>query len=85
MDFVGNLNKTSTPEDLKKALDKVTALKEKYTAELEATRKDKDALVVETSADELLLSGLEQEISVYLFALEGFDKMINRINELLNA
>jgi len=82
---VGNLNKTSTPEDLKKALDKVTALKEKYTAELEATRKDKDALVVETSADELLLSGLEQEISVYLFALEGFDKMINRINELLNA
>lgn len=82
---MGNLNKTSTPEDLKKALDKVTALKEKYTAELEATRKDKDALVVETSADELLLSGLEQEISVYLFALEGFDKMINRINELLNA
>ena len=82
---MGNLNNTSTPEDLKKALDKVTALKEKYTAELEATRKDKDALVVETSADELLLSGLEQEISVYLFALEGFDKMINRINELLNA
>jgi aminopeptidase N len=85
MDFVGNLNKTSTPEDLKKALNKVTALKAKFTAELEATKKDKEALVVTTPADELLLSGLEQEISVYLFTLESFDRMIKRINELLNA
>lgn len=83
---MGNLNKTSTPEDLKKALAKVTALKEKFTAELEATKRDKEALgAVTTSADELLLSGLEQEISVYLFTLKSFDRMIERINELLNA